>query len=144
MSTRLNGEFEITSSEESTYDTFGDGGKLTRVEVEASYEGDLQGTASVEYLMAYAGKESARFVGQQRFKGDAGDRTGSVVLQLSGTFDGSTVNATSTVVSGTGTGDFAGMEGRGSFSAPLGEAATYVLDATFGDTTFGDATGTES
>ena len=137
MSTRLNGEFEITSWEESTYDTFGDGGKLTRVEVEASYEGDLSGTASVEYLMAYAGKESARFVGQQRFKGDAGDRTGSVVLQLSGTFDGSTVNAT-------GTGDFAGMEGRGSFSAPLGEAATYVLDATFGDTTFGDATGTES
>lgn len=133
MSIRFSGEFEISSWEESTYATFGDGGKLARVTVEAAYSGDLTGTASDEYLLAYASDDAVRLVGQQRFEGTIGDRSGSVVLQLSGTFDGATVHATTTVVDGTGTGDLAGMEGRGSFSAPLGDEATYALDVSFGD-----------
>jgi hypothetical protein len=123
----LTGRFDITSWDEETYADVGDHGKMTRAKITQSFRGDLEGDGQVEYLMTYTAEDTARFVGQQWIHGDAGEMSGSVVLQLSGVFDGDTAQATCTVVEGSGTGDFAGMTGQGGFSAPLGEEASYTL-----------------
>jgi hypothetical protein len=125
----LTGTFEITAWDETPYDTTGDQPKCTRTAVEQTFTGDIEGTSTVEYLMTYTSESSARFVGQQRIVGGIGEHEGSVVLQFSGTFDGETTRATWTVVDGSGTGDLTTMTGQGGFEAPLGEEATYSLDA---------------
>jgi hypothetical protein len=124
----LTGTFDITSWNETPYDTTGDQPKCTRTAVEQTFIGDIEGESVVEYLMTYTSESSARFVGQQRIVGSIGERAGSFVLQFSGTFDGETARATWTVVEGSGTGDLMGITGQGGFDAPLGDDATYSLD----------------
>jgi hypothetical protein len=124
----ITGTFAITSWEEDAYAEIGEHGKMTRAAVVQDFSGDFDGDGQVEYLMAYSTDETARFVGQQWLNGEIGDRSGSFVLQISGTFDGETAQATWTVVEGTGTGDFGEVTGQGGFSAPLGEDASYALD----------------
>ncbi|PEN14153.1 hypothetical protein CRI94_03685 [Longibacter salinarum] len=135
----INGDFEIISWDEETYSNVGERAKMTRASVSQSFEGDFEGDGQVEYLMAYSDDTTARFVGQQWISGHVGERTGSVVLQISGTFDGETAQATWTVVDGTGTEDFRGVTGQGGFTAPLGDRAAYTFDLTFPDAGSSDA-----
>ena len=68
---------------------------------------------------------AANFVGLERIVGRLGDRSGSFVLQHSGTFEGGTAKATWFVVPGSGTGDLRGLRGEGGFAS--GHANSYLI-----------------
>ena len=128
MSRRTTGSMELTTWEEQPYHEIDGGPKLTRASVTRSFHGDIEGEGTLEYLMIYHDAASASFVGLERVVGRVGDRAGSFVLQHSGTFAGSTVQATVTVVPGSGTGELHGLRGEGDFVWPHGQSGSLTLD----------------
>jgi hypothetical protein len=63
--------------------------------------------------------------------GSVGERSGSFVLQVSGSFDGGEAKGDWTVVPGAGTGELVGLRGSGGFAAPLGSEAAVTLEYEF-------------
>ncbi len=131
MGTKASGAFEVKSWNEETYEEIDGGAKLTRVSVTQSFSGDFVGEGTVEYLMIHRSDGNANFVGLQRLIGRIGDRSGSVVLETNGTFDGSTARSTWSVVPGSGTGGLRGLRGKGGFIAELGPNGSFTLDYDF-------------
>jgi hypothetical protein len=79
--------FQIKSWDETPYLELPDAGKLTRAHVVYTYEGDIQGEGTMEYLMVYPAQSNASFAGLEYVVGRVGDRSGSFVLQHTGTAD---------------------------------------------------------
>src|SRR5206468_2361025 len=88
MSTQAHSTFKNESWEEQPYLETEDGGKLSRATVRQAITGDIEGEAEIEWLMCYRPDETADFVGLERVVGSIGDRSGSFVLESTGTFDG--------------------------------------------------------
>lgn len=88
MSIHATATFEVKAWEEKPYDEIDEGPKLTRASVTKSFSGDIEGEGTVEYLMIHRDDGSASFVGLERVVGRVGDRSGSFVLQHTGTFEG--------------------------------------------------------
>jgi Protein of unknown function (DUF3224) len=131
MSTHAEGKFKVKSWDEDTYAELGDGRKLTRASVKQGFSGDVEGEGAVEWLMCYRPDETADFVGLQQVDGRVGDRSGSFVLQNSGTFDGREARGEWSVVPGSATGDLTGLRGEGQFTAPLGGEPSLTLEYDF-------------
>ena len=127
----LTGEFEVTSWNEEPYAQRDGERKLTRASVTQELSGGVTGTGAVEWLMSYQQDGTARFVGLQQLEGEIDGRTGSVVLDTVGDFDGKEATGTWTVVPGSGTGAWAGIRGGGKYRAPMGPKATFTLDYAF-------------
>jgi hypothetical protein len=87
--------------------------KLTRTHATFAYEGDLEGEGTLEYLMAYSPNGVGNFVGLERIVGRVGTRTGSFVVQHTGTFEPKSVNTHWSFVPGSGTGELEGLSGGG-------------------------------
>jgi hypothetical protein len=82
--------------------------------------------------MMYADASTASYVGMQRVVGSLGGRSGSFVLQVSGTFAEGLAQATWFVVPGSGTGELRGLRGEGGFPAQHGTSKVpYTLDYSF-------------
>jgi hypothetical protein len=128
----LNGEFTVTSWDESTYAEGEGERKLTRASVTQDVTGDVVGTGRVEWLMSYGEDGTAHFVGLQQFEGTIDGREGGAVLETIGDFDGTEATWTAKVIPGSGTGGWAGIEGEGRFQAPHGSKASFTLDCTLG------------
>ena len=128
MSTHARGTFEIKAWDETPYVELDGERKLTRASVEQALSGDLDGEASVEWLMCYREDKTADFVGLQRFVGRLGERSGSFVMTTQGTFDGVKAAGPLTVIAGSGTDELTGITGSGAFDAPHGETPTFELD----------------
>jgi hypothetical protein len=120
MATSATATFQIEGWDEDDIMETDDGAKVTRAKVSRSFEGDIEGASTVEWLMAYDEDGSATFVGIERIVGSIGGRTGTVVLRHVGAFDGQVAKADLLVVSGSGTGELRGVRGEGSFEAGLG------------------------
>ena len=93
MDMHISADFEIGSWDEKPFDEAVGVAKLTRASVTKTYTGDIDGTSTTEWLMAYEPDKSARFVGIEICRdranpGDHGGRHGSLVLQHVGTFEG--------------------------------------------------------
>ena len=127
MSTKATGNFKIESWEEQPYLETEDGGKLTRAKVEQTFRGEIDGHGEVEWLMCYQPDNTADFVGLQRIVGRVGDRSGSIVLESRGTFDGNHAKGLLRVVPGSGTGELNGISGEGELNAPLGSQPSVTL-----------------
>jgi hypothetical protein len=127
----ITGTFELASWDEQTVQELEGERKLTRAVVTQTFTGDLQGAGAVEWLMCYSEDGTARFVGMQRVDGAVDGRSGSVVLETTGEFDGSTATGTWTVIPGSATGGLSGISGEGRFEAPHGPTATYTMDVEF-------------
>ena len=123
--------FKITKWDEQPYSEEDGERKLTRASITKTYQGDIQGQASLEYLMMYREDGSASFVGLERIKGQLGGRSGSFVLQHIGTFEGGTVRVALTVVPGSGTGELSGLLGEGDFEAGHAESFPLTLNYAF-------------
>jgi hypothetical protein len=108
--------FGIKSWDEKPYNEIEGAPKLTRVSATKSYQGDIEGEGKLEYLMMYRTAGSASFMGLERVTGSVGGRSGSFVLQHTGTFEGGVAKVTLSVVPGSGTGDLRGLSGEGRFS----------------------------
>src|SRR6201995_2209568 len=113
MTVNLQATFDVTSWDETPFDEGTGVAKLTEALVEKTYAGDVEGTSTTKWLMAYAPDQTAEDVGLERIKGTIDGRHGSLVLQHVGQFADGAATATLTVVSGTdqlkeasGTGDF--------------------------------------
>jgi Protein of unknown function (DUF3224) len=115
MTTHATGRFEMKSWNENPYQELEGGRKLTRASVSNAFSGEIEGESTLEYLMAYSDEDTAYFVGMERIDGRIGDRTGSFVLQQTGTYKDGTVNASWFVVPRSGTGELAGLTGEGGF-----------------------------
>jgi len=131
MSTHATATFEVKSWDEKPYDEMDGGPKLTRASITKSFTGDIEGEGTLEYLMIYRDDGSASFVGLERIVGRVGDRSGSFVLQHSGTFEGGVAKATLSVVPGSGTGDLRGLRGEGRFAAAHADSYPITLDYDF-------------
>ncbi|MGO9784680.1 MAG: DUF3224 domain-containing protein [Streptosporangiaceae bacterium] len=129
--TRASAVITVDKYEPSAYDEPADGPVLTRIHVEESFSGDIQGDGVVEFLQAGRADGSASFAGLERVTGELAGREGTFVLQDSGTVDGSIVSGDWFVVPGSGTGQLAGLRGDGGFRANLGEGAEAHLDYWF-------------
>jgi hypothetical protein len=120
--------FKITGWNEETISELEEGGKLTRARVTKSYDGDLQGEGVVEYLMAHKPDGSASFVGYESVSCAVRERSGSLVFEHRGVFQGGTVNSTWTIVEDSGSGKLAGISGTVSFSAGHQEEYQVTLN----------------
>lgn len=131
MTVHATATFEVKAWEEKPYDEIDEGPKLTRASVTKSFSGDIEGEGTVEYLMIHRDDGSASFVGLERVVGRVGDRSGSFVLQHTGTFEGGTAKTTWFVVPGSGTGDLRGLRGEGGFASAHAERYSITLDYDF-------------
>ena len=120
------GRFQVTGMGEETYDDR-ERGKLTKANGAQEFSGSVEGRGSVEWLMCYLEDGTAEYVGLQTVDGSLDGRSGSFVLTASGRFDGQRSHGQWTIVSGSGTGELAGISGSGSFEAGPGPQATYTL-----------------
>ena len=128
MTMQAKGRFEIKNWDEKPYDEVEGEAKLTHAVVTVAYTGDIEGEGKVEFLMTYGEDSSASFISQERVTGRIGDRTGSFVLQGSGTYTGGMARSEFHVVPGSGSGGLRGLRGKGQYSAAKGMFADYTLD----------------
>jgi hypothetical protein len=113
MSTSGKATFTSKTWEETPYTEFEGGRKLTRVHATFTYEGDVKGEGTVDYLMAYSPDGTGNFVGLELIIGSVDDRSGSFVAQHTGTFDPQSVTTRWEFVPGLGTSALEGITGSG-------------------------------
>jgi hypothetical protein len=128
---RSNGLITVHKYEPAAYDEAGDGPALTMIHVEESFSGDIEGDGIARFLQAARPDGSASFVGLERVTGKVAGKTGSFLLQDSGTVEGNIVSGEWFVVPGSGTGELTGLRGTGGFRANLGEGAEVHIDHWF-------------
>jgi hypothetical protein len=130
--TRAEAHIEVSEWQPEPFDEGdGSGPKLVRISVRESFSGDLNAVGQAAMLQVLAGDGSATFVAVERITGTLAGRSGSFVLQDSGTLDaGGAVSGEWFVVPGSGTGGLTGLSGDGGFTAAVGQRATAWLDYT--------------
>jgi len=129
--TRANATITVSTYEPVPYEEPAEGPVLSRIHVEESFSGDIEADGVVEFLQASRPDGTASFVGIERVTGTIAGRSGSFLLQDSGTVAGGVVSGDWFVVPGSGTGELAGLRGTGGFRANLGEGAEVTLDYYF-------------
>ena len=131
MKAQAKGTFEIKGWDEKPFNEMNGLPKLTRASVIKSYQGDITGDGTLEYLMMYRDDGSASFIGLERLVGSIGGRSGSFVLQHSGIFKEGVATVTLVVVPGSGTGDLRGLRGNGEFAVGHQQPYSMTLDYDF-------------
>jgi hypothetical protein len=127
MPAQIDAQFQITSWEETPFDDGTGVARLTEALVAKTYTGDIEGTSTTKWLMAYAPDETAAFVGLERIKGTVSGKHGSLVLRHVGTFANGSADASLTVISGTN--ELKTVSGSGDFTA--NPAGSITLDLSF-------------
>ncbi len=117
--------------EPTVYDKPKEGPALTKIHVEESFNGDIEGDGIAECLQAASVDGSASFVAMERVAGEIAGREGTFLLQVAGTVTAKIMSAEWFVVPGSGTDQLAGLAGKGGFRANLGEGGQVNLDYRF-------------
>ena len=128
MASHAEGTLEIKSWDEQPFVEIDDARKLTTTTVTQELHGDVEGEGSATWLAAYRADGTADFIGFQRIVGTIGDADGSIVLRMSGGYDGTVARSDWEVVTGTGTGALEAMTGSGVFEAPSNGTPSYTFD----------------
>ena len=124
MTAHIEARFEIANWDETPFEDGDDASKLTEALVSKKYTGDVEGTSTTKWLMAYAPDKTATYVGIEHIKGTVGGKRGGLVLLHDGVFSDGVATATLRVVSGTD--ELEGATGSGKFRAdPVG---SFALD----------------
>lgn len=96
--------------------------------LDKQYQGGLEGTSRGEMLTAgNVASGSAGYVAIEKFIGKLDGKSGSVVLQHSGTMNRGTSHLTITVVPDSGTGELSGIAGKMDIQIEGGKHS-YVLE----------------
>jgi Protein of unknown function (DUF3224) len=112
MGIDASGIFEVTMNPHPPYDT-AEGATLGRVSISKQFRGDLEASSTVEMLSAITEvKGSAGYVAIERVIGTLHGRTGSFVLQHTGTMTRGLAELTVSVVPDSGTGELKGIMGK--------------------------------
>lgn len=111
--------------------------KITKASVIYQLSGDLEGNASVEYLMFYRHfdpkdqhNSSAMYVGLIHFDGIVFGKSGAFVLEDLGSFEAGTANSRLRIAEGSGTGGLKGIHGTGFYKANV-DGYRLELDCEF-------------
>jgi hypothetical protein len=106
---------------------------LSRCAADCGAEIVDEGEAICQQLVAYSGDTYASFVGLHHVIGSVEGRSGSFVLQSSGTYMDNTARVTWFVVPGSGTSELAGLSGQGSYTAGQADYPNvpYMLEYKF-------------
>ncbi len=105
-----------------------DGVKLNRNIVHKQLSGDMAGTSEAQMIAAFTGTPgSAGYVAIEHFTGMVGGKSGSFVLQHSGTMNRGDAQLTVTIVPDSGTGELTGISGTLEIDNEEGRHS-YVLD----------------
>ena len=96
-----------------------------------TFSGDIDGESPVRALQIQRDDKSASLVSMQRFRGKLGGRQGTFVLQGSEMVENGKIKATWFVVPRSGTGDLAGLRGKGGFEGDFGKGSDGWLDYWF-------------
>ena len=108
---RAKGTFEVLLGPLETYNQAA-GAKIGRLSIDKTFAGDIAGTSQGEMLTGGSPAEgSAGYVAIERVTGTLHGRSGSFLLQHSGTMTPSSQQTTITVVPGSGTGGLEGIAG---------------------------------
>ena len=126
MSRRIEARFDIGSWDETPFEDGNDATKLTEALVTKRYEGDIKGTSTTKWLLAYAPDKSALYVGIEHITGTVGGVDGSVVLLHDGEYRDGVATAALRVASGTG--GLANVAGTGKFRADPAGSMTLDLN----------------
>jgi hypothetical protein len=126
MAERVRAQFEVTGWDETPFDEGTGVAKLTEALVTKKYSGDVEGTSTTKWLMAYAPDKTAAFVGLERIKGTVAGRHGSLVLQHIGRYQDGSADASLTVISGTN--ELKAVSGGGDFTAHPAGSIKLELD----------------
>jgi hypothetical protein len=112
MTARATGPFDVKLAPQDPNDT-APGSTLGRMSLDKQYHGDLEATAKGQMLtaMTYV-KGSAGYVAIERVTGTLKGRSGSFVLQHSGTLNRGAQLQSVTVVPDSGTGQLTGIAGK--------------------------------
>jgi hypothetical protein len=116
MRTHADATIEGVKWEEKPYDEK-DGVKLARASVVQRYHGDIEGEATLEYLLAYGTDGATNFVGIERVVGRIGGRSGSFVIESRGVWRDGRAKASQNVVPESATGELHGLRGEGGYEA---------------------------
>jgi hypothetical protein len=119
MSTNATGTVETTNWEETTYAEGNDGLMLTRASVSVSFQGDIEGKGTEEYLMTYLADGTASFVGMEHVEGSIDGKSGSFAIQHKGTSADGTLKSDWFVVPESGTDELRGIRGEGTYVTDL-------------------------
>jgi hypothetical protein len=126
MSRHIEARFEIASWDETPFEDSDDTTKLTEALVSKRYDGDVNGTSTTKWLMAYAPDKSALFVGVEHITGTIGGKKGGIVLLHDGEYRDGVASAELRVASGTD--ELADVAGTGKFRADPAGTMTLDLD----------------
>jgi len=127
------GTFTVASWAEDTYQDLAGQEKLTKATMGFQLTGDLAGDLVSDSLMYYREDGTAEYTGLQRFTGQIAGRSGTCVMIADGGYNGGEARSTWRIISGSGGGDLAGLEGSGTSVAAAGQpGGTYSLDYKLG------------
>lgn len=126
MNSQPNVTFSLKAWDEKPYNELPGELKMTRSSVAYTYQGDIEGESTLDYLMVYRPDESGSFVGLERVIGRVRGRSGSFVIQHTGTFNKSDVNSSFFVVPHSGTGELTNLRGGGKIDLS-GHAERYPM-----------------
>ncbi len=115
--TLANALFTMKNWDETPYGIADDGPKIAHAHSTNTYTGDITGESSANYVIFYPEETVGVFRGYEQIVGNVGDREGSLVLEHVGSWAGSTVTTSWTVVDGSGTEALAGISGSGGYVA---------------------------
>jgi hypothetical protein len=127
MPCRAIASFEVTSWDQSTYDTPEDAPPLARATVRKVFRGEVEGVSTAELLMCRPDDSSGGYIASERIVGRVGERAGSFVVQHAATQEGDTFDIYGRVLPGSGTGDLAGIRGICTFRHDQ-NGAVFTLD----------------
>ncbi|PYQ33208.1 MAG: DUF3224 domain-containing protein [Acidobacteria bacterium] len=112
MTTHARGAFEVTLKPLPAYES-AEGSMLGRMSIDKQFHGDLEGTSKGEMLTGGGvAKGSAGYVAIERVSGTLHGRTGTFILQHSGTMTRGAPQLSISVVPDSGTGQLVGLTGR--------------------------------
>ncbi|MET9486032.1 DUF3224 domain-containing protein [Nocardia sp. NPDC006630] len=129
--TRVEAVITVHKYEPSVYEEPAAGPVLSKIHVEESFSGGIEGDGVVEFLQSGNADGTASFVGIERITGSVDGKSGTFLLQDNGTVADNIVSGDWFVVPGSGTGDLTGLRGTGGFRANLGEGAQVWLEYWF-------------
>ena len=131
MTSTSTGTFQVTGWDEKPVTEEAGKPKVTRAHVTCTFSGGVTGSGIADYLMVYPTSDTARFVGLQQIDGQIEGRSGSVVLEVNGKFEGGIASASWSVVPAAGTGDLRGMTGQGGYVSKSDGSTDVTLEYDF-------------
>lgn len=127
MTERATGTFEVKLTPQAPDDKVKDAA-VGRMTIDKQFQGDLSGTSRGQMLAARtAVQDSAGYVAIEQIAGTLRGRSGTFVLQHSGTMSRGAQSLSITVVPDSGTGGLAGLSGKMSIAIDGGKHS-YVFE----------------